>query len=154
MRDKIISTWKENTCKIDLRPGFKLKKFKKFHWRLFLGDNKIYFLFVCGVDEITLFVSLKKDDGFVPMYDFKNTDDLYVICRGDEDFEACQRIILQKDAWKKDTVLFHKSKRKIIKALCNASVFEPHIFKEIKCNQCSDTSKLASILSILTKKES
>jgi len=150
MRDKIISAWKDS---ITIDYGFEIKEFDKFHWRLFRGGGEIYFLFVCGIDEVALFIA---DDNkkFIPMRDSTINDELFVICQGDEDFEACKKIILQKDNWKKDVILLHKNKRRLVRALCNASVLDPQTFKEIKCHQCIDSTKPASILSILTKKES
>ena len=131
---------------------FKLKEFKKCHWRLFLGPNKMLYLFVCGYDEVTLFVARKDSDKFYPMYDYHN-EELWAIIKGDVEYESCKKIVCEEEDWKKEVLLHRKSERKIVRALCKAAALDP-MFKELQCNHPTNLGPLASFLSIITGKES
>ena len=117
---------------------FKLKEFNDCHWRMFeaMGsDNHLCkFLWVYGNDEVCLFIGDRNlGDHWFPMKESWNSQSQsYVLKNGEEYFEQCRRIICEEDGWKKDVLLLHRSPRKLIKGLCNATVLEPHIFTEVE----------------------
>ena len=129
-----------------------LKAFKKYHWRMFEGKYVI-FLWVCAKDEIALFIDLvgEHSNGFYLM-ESPTLDELYIVCEGDKDFELCKKIICEEPNWQKNVLLLRRSPRKVIQALCNTTLMESKVFKEIGHNHPKKVDWLAKIISEALKK--